>query len=295
MDERLPATEGFVPFRDHKTWYKIFGEEDGRPPLLALHGGPGLPHDYIESIGNLAATGRRVIFYDQLGCGNSDQPQDPALWTFDLFVEELETVRRELSLDSVHLLGQSWGGMLALQYALKQPPGLESLVLSSAPASMERWLSDVWRLRAELPQDVQDALQRHEEAGTLEDPEYEEAVGVFYGRHMCRTDPWPEYVERGFSKLGEEVFVTMYGPSDFLLTGNLKGWDVTGHLGEIRAPTLIVSGRYDLATPRTVGEIHQSIPGSRWVLFENSSHTPHAEEPERFLETLDKFLLGVEG
>ena len=118
MNTPMPIQEGFIPFRGYKIWYRIVGKQTaGKLPLLCLHGGPGVPHDYLEPLEAMAASGRRIIFYDQLGCGNSDQPHDPSLWNIGLFIEELGVVRQTLGLDKVHLLGQSWGGMLAMQYA----------------------------------------------------------------------------------------------------------------------------------------------------------------------------------
>ena len=139
-----------------------------------------------------------LIFYDQLGCGRSDLPRRPSLWTVELFVEEVGAVRDALGLDRIHLFGNSWGGMLAMEYALTQPAGLASLVLASSPASMPQWVTRPDRLRAELPPEVQETLSRHEEAGTTDDPAYEQACMAFYVRHVCRVVPWPDCVNRSF-------------------------------------------------------------------------------------------------
>ena len=271
-------------------------EAPGKLPLLCLHGGPGTPHDYLEPLEEMAGTGRRVIFYDQLGCGNSDHPHDPSLWTVDLFVEELGVVREAVGLDRVHLFGNSWGGMLAMEYALTRPRGLASLVLESSPASIGQWIDEANRLRGELPPKVQETLLKHEQAGTTDDPAYEEAMMVFYRRHLCRLDPWPDYVNRTFTKLEEnpEVYHTMNGPSEFHVVGTLRDWDIVDRLAEIRLPTLVTSGRYDEATPAIAEAVHRGIPGSEWVLFKHSSHMAHAEEPERYQRVLDQFLSRVE-
>ena len=291
MTDTLPHTEGTIPFKGHSTWYQVVGEgeEDGKLPLLLLHGGPGGAHDYMESMGGLAATGRRVIFYDQLGCGRSPVPSDPDRWTVELFVEEVDVVREALGLDRLHILGQSWGGMLGMEYALTQPTGVDSLILCDSPASMIQWVSEANRLRAELPPEVQATLLRHEQAGTTDDPEYEEACKVFYDRHVCRV-PWSDSVARSFAQMPNEVYMTMNGPSEFHCIGTLKTWDITGRLGEITLPTLIISGAYDEATPLISRTINEAIPGSEWVLFENSSHMPHEEEPERFHEVVSGWL-----
>jgi proline-specific peptidase len=292
------SREGHIPFKGQQTWYRVVGEgeELGRLPLLVLHGGPGAGHDYLESIADLASTGRRVIFYDQLGSGRSAVPSDPSMWTVDLYVEEVEVVRRALGLERLHVLGQSWGGMLAMEYTLRQPAGLESLIIADSPASMPQWVQEANRLRAELPPDVQERLLRHEAAGTTDSPDYEQAMMVFYRRHVCRLDPMPDYVLRAFQNLAEnpEVYHTMNGPSEFHVVGSLKNWDITERLGEIDVPTLVISGRYDEATPAIAGVVHNGIRGSEWVLFEESSHMPHAEEREEFMRVAGDFLARVE-
>jgi L-proline amide hydrolase len=291
MPETLPQTEGRLPFKGHSTWYTIVGEgeEPGKLPLLLLHGGPGGAHDYMESIGELARGGRRVIMYDQLGCGKSPVPSNPDMWTIELFVEEVDVVRQALGLERLHILGQSWGGMLGMEYALTQPEGVESMVICDSPARMNLWVEEANRLRAELPPDVQATLLEHEQAGTTDDPAYEEACLVFYNRHVCRV-PWSESVTRSFAQMPNEVYMTMNGPSEFHCIGTLRTWDVTPRLEEITIPTLVISGRYDEATPRISQEVSDGIPGSQWVLFEESSHMPHEEEPERFRQVVGDFL-----
>jgi len=296
--QHLSVREGFLPFQGYRTWYRVLGEneEPGKLPLLILHGGPGASHDYLEPLAAMAHTGRRVIFYDQLGGGNSDHPHDPSMWTVDLFVEELREIRAALHLDHLHILGQSWGGMLGMVYALTQPDGLASLTVADSPASMSQWVSEANRLRSQLPPDVQQTLLSHEERGTTTSQEYQDAVLVFYRRHVCRADPWPDCVTRTFEKLASypEVYNVMNGPSEFHVIGTLKTWDITERLHQISAPTLLLSGRYDEATPMIVETIQQRIPGSEWVIFEESSHMPHVEETERYLQVFSDFLTRVE-
>jgi proline-specific peptidase len=298
MSSATPASEGFVPFREFRVWYRLVGELNqpapGKFPLLVLHGGPGAPHDYLDPLAALAHSGRPVVFYDQLGSGNSDQPDDSTLWNIDLYLDEVATVRRELGLDRVHLLGQSWGGMLALSYALTQPAGLLSLVVANSTASMPLHAAEVDKLREQLPPEVQEVLNQHEAAGTTDDPAYEEASMAFYARHICRLDPWPDYLLEAFERINPQVYQTMWGAGELHITGNLKDWDITPRLGEIGVPTLLISGRYDEFTPAEQEVLREGIPGSEWVLFEQSAHLPHAEEPERFLEVLEGFLSRVE-
>ena len=293
----MQASEGTIPFRGHETWYRIVGdaEEPGRLPLLCLHGGPGACHDYLESLERVAEIGRRVGFYDQLGCGKSSRT-DESLWNVETFVDEVGAVCEALGLDETHVFGSSWGGMLAMEYALTRPSGLASLVLSSSPASIPIWAQEVNRLRSELPEDVQRVLDEHEGAGTTDSPDYEAATMEFYKRHVCRLDPWPDDVLRTFAQLQENpgVYLYMQGPNEFVITGTLKDWDITGRLGEIDVPTLVTSGRHDECTPMQAELEHRGIRGSEWVVFEQSSHMQFAEEPERYLQVLDAFLTRVE-
>lgn len=291
--------EGTIPFHGYHTWYRVVGdrEDSGKFPLLCLHGGPGAAHDYLESLQAMADTGRRVILYDQLGCGNSVIAESkPEEWTVELYVREVDAVRQALGLERIHLLGQSWGGMLAMEYALTQPRGLVSLTIASSPASMVQWVEEANRLREELPPAVQATLLAHEATGTTDSPEYAAAVDVFYGRHVCRVAPYPEYVQRTFDAIARspEVYYTMNGPSEFHVVGTLKEWNVIPRLGEITVPTLVTSGRYDEATPLIAETVRNGIPGAEWVLFEESSHMAHAEEPERYMRVLDEFLGRVE-
>lgn len=290
----FPTQEGFIQFRGYKTWYRIVGDKEGagKFPLLCLHGGPGMTHDYLETLEALADTGRHVIFYDQLGGGNSDHPHNPALWNMDLFVEEVGAVRESLGLDKIHLLGQSWGGFLAQEYMLTKPSGVQSLILANSAASTERWIAEANRLRAELPAEIQATLKQHEDAGTTVDPAYVSATDVYYRRHLCRLDPWPDGFNRTMQKLGQdpEVYATLWGPTEFNCTGALKTWNIENRIHEISIPTLILSGRYDESTPAINEVLHREIKNSEWVIFEESSHTPHLEETGKYMDVLSGFL-----
>jgi L-proline amide hydrolase len=293
------SAEGFVPFRGHRTWYRVVGdgEEPGKLPLLCLHGGPGGTHDYLEPLEGMAATGRRTIFYDQLGCGRSDLPDDLSLWTVELFVDEVGVVREALGLERVHVFGNSWGGMLAMECAVTRPPGLASLVLASAPASIPQWVEETGRLRAQLPAEVRGVLDRHEAAGTTDDPEYTEAAMAFNRRHVCRVDPWPDCVLRSFEFIVRHgvVYKTMNGPSEFHVTGTMREWSVVDRLREIDVPTLVVTGEHDEATPAINRTVADGIPGAESVILPGASHMAHVEQTERYLRLLDRFLSRVEG
>jgi len=293
------VSEGFVPFSIGRTWYRSLAEHDeSRVPLLCLHGGPGANWLHLKPYEALSDE-RRVVFYDQLGAGNSvvTEPHDPAMWTPELYVEEVDAVRTALGLERVHVLGHSWGGMLGMQYAAGRPEGLVSLVVESSPASVPDWMPEVARLRSELPPEVEATLRAHEEAGTIDDPAYEEAAMVFYKRHLCRTDPWPEWLVQCFEALdaNPEVYHSMNGPSEFHVIGTIKNWDISDRLGEIQVPTLVFSGRYDEVTPAVTEAAHRAIPGSEYVVMEESSHMAQAEQPEETLALVRDFLSRVEG
>jgi len=276
----VTATEGRLPFRAYETWYRVAGDGDkpGRLPLLVLHGGPGGSHDPLEGLEALTKQGRRVVFYDQLGGADSDRPDAPSLSTGDTFLEQLRSGRAGLGLERLHLFGSSWGGMLALEFALSRPEGLASLVLNSTPTSAPQWAKETRRLHAELPLGLDEKAAQQE----------------FWRRHICRIEPEPEALGRTRAKFGTQVYETMWGPNEFTVTGTLKDWDVIDRLGEIEVPTLITSGRYDECTPALVEPLHRGIAGSEWVLFEQSSHTSLLEEPERYLEVIGGFLERVE-
>jgi L-proline amide hydrolase len=228
-----------------------------------------------------------------LGCGRSDHPDDPSLCQVSRFADEVGIIRQELGLERVHILGQSWGGMLAIEYALRQPSGLVSLILSNTTSSIPMWVAEANRLREELPSEVNATLLRHEMEGTTTDLEYGQAMEVFYLRHVCRVNPMPEFVQRTFDNMGF-VYNYMHGPSEFHVIGVIKDWDRTDRLSEIHIPTLILSGRYDESTPMINEVLHRGIADSEWIIFENSSHLSHVEEPELYMQTVRAFLNRVE-
>ena len=281
------AQEGYIEVPGGRVWYRSVGE--GGTPLLCLHGGPGFTHYSLEPLEALADR-RQVIFYDQLGCGRSDRPEDVSLWTVDRFVEELAQVREALGLSRLHLFGSSWGGMLAMQYTLDRRPELESLILCGSPASMIRWVKDCDELLAAQPADVRRVIREHEEAGFTACPEYQSAILGFYREHVCRLSPWPAGLERSFAEAGYSVYTTMNGPSEFTVTGTLKTWDIMDRLPEIQVPTLLVGGRHDECRPGHLEEMHRRIAGSRLVIIEDASHLCFAEQPDEFTGLVNSYL-----
>jgi L-proline amide hydrolase len=297
------VAEGKVPFRidgdTAETWYRIEGDyrpddRDAPAPLVALHGGPGATHDYLLALADLAES-RAVIFYDQIGNGRSTHyPERGAeFWTVELFDRELHNLVDSLGIAGRHhVIGSSWGGFLAQEYALTHPPGLRSIVLADTAASFPDFLAEANRLREELPPDVEATLKRHEEAGTTDDPEYDEACMVFYRRHLCRLEEWPPELVESFEWIARDptVYHTMNGPSEFHVIGSIKDWQVKDRLGEIDVPTLLTSGRYDEATPALQETLRKGIPDCEWALFEESSHTPFVEERERYMQVVGDWL-----
>jgi L-proline amide hydrolase len=294
----MTRTTQAVPFRGHETWVRITAPDDARPgalPLFVLHGGPGMAHNYVSNIGELAEeTGRTVIHYDQIGCGNSTHlPDAPAdFWTPELFVDEFHTVRGALGIDEYHLLGQSWGGMLGAEIAVLQPSGLVSLAICNSPASMSLWMAGADELRAQLPPDTQAALTRHEEAGTVTDPEYLAATEEFYRRHLCRVVPTPQDLVDTIAQMEAEptVYHTMNGPNEFHVWGTLRGWSIIDRLHQITAPTLVIAGEFDEATPDTWQPYVERIADATSHVFPDTSHCTHLEKPEEFRDVVAEFL-----
>ncbi|MEN4479527.1 proline iminopeptidase-family hydrolase [Mycolicibacterium cosmeticum] len=287
-----------IPFRDYQTWVQITTPESERPgtlPLFVLHGGPGMAHNYVANIAELAdETGRTVIHYDQIGCGNSTHlPDAPAgFWTPDLFVEEFHTIRTALAIDRYHVLGQSWGGMLGAEIAVRRPDGLASLSICNSPASMQLWVEGAAELRAQLPAATQAALARHEVDGTVTDPDYLAATAEFYRRHVCRVEPMPKDFADSEAQMEAEptVYHTMNGPNEFHVIGTLRDWTVIERLPAITAPVLVVAGEFDEATPATWQPYVDNIADVRSHVFPDTSHCTHLEKPAEFRAVIADFL-----
>jgi L-proline amide hydrolase len=290
------VVEGVATFGEWETWYRVTGDlSSDKTPLVVVHGGPGCTHDYVLSIASIADTGRPVIHYDQLGNGRSTRLPDMKedFWTVDLFLAELDNLLSVLGVkDRYFLLGQSWGGMLGAEHAIRRPAGLKALIISNSPASMALWASEAKILRGDLPPEVEEALDRHEAAGTTSDPEYLAAQKVYYDLHVCRVVPNPPEVQRtnDYMEQDAHVYNVMNGPNEFFCIGTLRNWTVVDQVKMITAPTLLASGRFDEATPGTVQPFFESIPDVRWEIFEHSSHMPFVEEPERYFSVVEAFL-----
>lgn len=288
-------TEGYSSFQGHQTWYRLTGDpQSQKVPLVVAHGGPGCTHDYVLSYADLAPD-RLVIHYDQIGNGRSTHLPDapPEFWTVDLFRGELDSLLGHLEIaDRYNLLGQSWGGMLGAEHAVRRPKGLNALVIANSPASMPLWREGCLQLRDALPSKHRDALIHHEAAGNYAHPHYLEATRAFYERHVCRSLPWSEDVRRTFAWIEKNptVYHTMNGPTEFQVIGSLRDWQVIDRLHLVAAPTLVLSGKYDEATPLAVKPFADHIPGVEWVVLEQSSHMPHIEERPLCMRIVGEFL-----
>lgn len=305
----LPITEGSVDFqvpsasKVTKTWYKVYGDikASNTRPLVVLHGGPGFSHLYLLSLVDLTRDyGIPVVFYDQLGGGNSthlpEKAGDVSFWTMTLFIDELDNLLRHLGIqDNYDLLGHSWGTQLGAVHALGQPRGLKRLILASGIPDIDLWGVAAKKLRATLPQDVQDTLNKHEADGTTDSKEYEQAVSVYYQNFVCRLSPMPEDVQAAFDQVSDDptVYHTMWGKSEFDVSGSLKGWTLLQDLQKIKYDVLITNGRFDEAQDEVVEPFFRLLGGKvKWVQFANSSHLSHHEERQRFIQVTGEFLCG---
>ncbi|KAI0388997.1 Alpha/Beta hydrolase protein [Xylariaceae sp. FL0594] len=303
----IPTREEQVPFdapsagKPTSTWYKVVGDLSSYegPALIALHGGPGAGHEYLSPLTDLYDRhGLPIIYYDQIGCGRSthfrEKMGDASFWTFDLFIHELDNLIEHLQLRDrgYFLLGQSWGGMLAGAYASLRPRGLKKIVLAGAPGSVPLLAQGARALLAALPQEARETLEECERKGDHESPEFEKASQVFYARHVCRLDPYPEDILSAFKNLKDDPtsYMTMQGASEFIITGTFKDWEGWKEGHKIEALTLLINGQYDEATDLCVQPWFSSIPKVRWVTVAEASHMVHWEQRERFIDLVGNFL-----
>jgi proline-specific peptidase len=278
---------GCVEVPGGRVAYGIVGEAERT--LLTLHGGPGVPSPYLYSMADLSTDGLRVVFYDQLGCGESDRPDDPSLWVVGRFVEEVEAVRNGLGLGRIDLWGQSWGGMLAQAYALAYPDALRTLCLASTMCSASFHRGELARLIEAFPPEIAAPLRAAFNGGDASSDDYRAASEWFWRRHVCRI-PFPPEVQRSVDGTAHAILELMWGPDDVALVGTLSTFEVTDRLAEITVPTLVTVGAYDSMTPASARLIADRIPRSDLVLFEHSSHHAHWEERERYMQVVGDFL-----
>lgn len=289
----MKITEGYMPFEGFKTYYRIVGEKTpGKAPLVLLHGGPGSTHNYFEVLDKIAETGRQVIMYDQIGCGNSFVEGHPELFNADTWIKELIELRKHLGLDEIHLLGQSWGGMQTIWYALEyKPKGIKSYILSSTLSSAKLWEEEQKRRISYMSKEDQEALLGAVESRDYSSKEYNDALGRFMNMYCAGevTEESPECLRRP-KKSGTEAYIVGWGHNEFSPTGTLAGYEFTDRLHEIKEPCLITSGAIDLCSPYIAKVMHDRIPNSSWELFQFSRHMPFVEETEKYIDVLTKWL-----
>jgi proline iminopeptidase len=305
-DSRIPTVgEGtLVPVETPAGTFNVWTKKVGENPtikVLLLHGGPGATHEQWESIEEyLTPAGIEFYYYDQLGSYFSDQPDEPALWTLERFVEEVEQVRQALGLgpDNFYLVGQSWGGMLAIEYALKYQKYLKGLVISNMMASIpayNRYAADV--LMADMDPMVLEELKAFEAAEDYHNERYSRLlIEHHYVDHILRmpADQWPDAVNRTFAHLNQDVYIPMQGPSELGASGLLEQWDRTADLHRITVPTLVIGATHDTMDPLHMQWMAEQLPNGRFLLCPNGSHLSQWDDPENYSAGLIKFLKEVD-
>jgi len=277
----------------YKVWTKKIGS--GPVKVLLLHGGPGFTHEYLEAMESfLPQAGIEIYYYDQLGCGNSDQPDDAALWTLPRYLQEVEEVRVGLGLDNFVLYGHSWGGILAMEYALHHQQHLRGLVISNMTASIDSLLRHLDVIKKQLPAASQVKLAALEAKEAYDSPEYEQIMmEELYPKVICRTTPWPDAVNRVFRHANLKIYNQMQGKSEFLVTGNLKGWDRWDRLHEIKVRTLTMGATHDEMDPKDMQKMAQLMPRGTSAICDSGSHLSMWDDQARYFEQLLKFLKTV--
>ena len=264
----------------------------GPRTLLMVHGGPGCPSRYLrDSHEALVEAGLRLVTWDQLGCGESDRPSGSHLWTVDRFVSELETVCEALDLSAVDLLGQSWGGMLGLEYLLRDPYRVRSFIAADTAFDLPRTQRGFEQKKQALGSETVVMMARHEAEDSTDHPEYQAAVTLLMHRHLCRVHPWPDALHWCLQNLGSEVFAQMFGPYFFQCSGSLRSWDRMDALSQVKIPVLLVHGEHDYVVPELASMARDRLPNAQLAFFPGCSHMPFYEAPERYQSVVTQFLL----
>ncbi len=293
MNTKINVKDGKIKFRQYETYYVIVNPNGKKTPLILLHGGPGSTHTYYRILDKLAEIDDRpLIMYDQIGCGKSMVTGHPELFTHEVWLEELQNLIDKLNIKQFHLLGHSWGGMLAIYYALNiKPQNVKSYILSCTLHSAKMWAQEQARHIKMMPKHMQDAIDKAQKTNDFTDEDYKAAVDEFMERH-CFTKPDENSPAclRVEKVRGIEAYNTAWGPNEFTPLGNQKDYDFTDRLHEIKEPTLIISGLMDMCTPYIAKSMHDLIENSKWELFRYSRHVPYVEENEKYIQVLKKWL-----
>lgn len=287
--QATPVKEGFVQVEGGKVWYRLVGSGP-KLPLVVLHGGPAIAHNYLNSLAALAKD-RPVLFYDQLGCGKSDRPNDESLWTVKHFVDELATVKKAMGIHQFILYGHSWGSMLAASYmGATRDPDVRALILAGPALNVKYWERDARKFVSQLSKRDRQAVAQAERTNKFDTPSYQEAVKHYYRVHMLRKDKWPEDANASMAAIGLPVYTKMCGPSEFTILGNLRSFDATVTLKHIHTPTLFLCGQFDEATPRSTRAYARLVKGSKMVVLPGCSHLANCEKPELYNAVIQRFL-----
>lgn len=287
-----------TPVGEFKVWTKRFGNNP-RIKILLLHGGPAMTHEYMECFETFfQREGFEFYEYDQLGSYYSDQPKDSSLWTTERFEEEVEQVRQAIGADSTnfYLLGNSWGGILAMEYALKYQNHLKGLLVANMMASAPeygRYADEV--LAKQMKPEVLAEIKMIEEKGDFNNPRY---MGLlipnFYHEHVCRLKEWPDGFNRSLKHVNSEIYVMMQGPSEFRISGRLAKWDIKNRLKEIAVPTLMIGARYDTMDPRAMEEQSRMVKKGRYLYCPNGSHLSMWDDQQVFMSGVTRFIKDVD-
>ncbi len=281
---KIEKYQNFIQTSHGKVWYESIGNGEGIP-LIVIHGGPGCPHDYLEPLEDLGAS-RKVIFYDQIGCGLSDRLDDPNLMNVKTFVNELEEIIGYLKISRFNLLGQSWGAGLACSFALNRAKGLNSIILSDPYLSTPVWEKDAERLIKTLPLKTQKAMNE----GDIDSREFKAASKEYYKKYVSRLKVQPKAFDKMLQGFSDSIYETMWGPKEFMTTGTLKSFDLVSQLHKILYPVLLITGRFDEATPESAEYFKSLLPNAKLEIFENSAHYPFWSERAKFMGIVESFL-----
>lgn len=286
-----PERAGYADVSGGRVWWRMDGVRhlrSDRAPLIAIHGGPGGSHDYLLPLTKLAEE-RTIVLYDQIDCGRSEKPGDPRNWTIEHFVAEVESLRAALELERCLILGHSWGGLVAAEYASRCPPGLQGAIFACPLLSTARWVADKLAYRAALPAQFQGPLVRHDGAAAAGNAGYQTALEAFARRHFCRLDPEPPEVTRLLRELNGALYRRLWGDRAFACDGALNAYDASPLLPRLEVPCLFLCGEYDLSTPAANRDFASLVPAAKVSIIPGASHMPMFENPTAFLTALRWF------
>ena len=289
QEKPLSEVTDFCNVEGGKIWFIIYGAEKNGTPLICIHGGPGATHDYLLTINELASD-RTVVFYDQLGCGRSDKPDNESLWTVDRYTNELESLIKYIGYPEVYLLGQSWGSMLAVELYLIKSVIVRGMILSGACISPELFVKGARSYIPALPEKYKDIILDCEDRKDFNNESYTEAMNYYYNLHLCRTNPWHPLLLKSLNNINNNIYSFMWGPSEFTATGTLLNHDRINDLPKISVPVLYTCGEYDVATPENTKMLSDLTPDSKLVVFKDASHSHHLEKTVEYNYIVKSFI-----